>query len=79
MRKVGDGENKGKKKKDKIITFIMTTNIIASTLPKRRLTGTYQQFIETLMTYYIYSFLLLWHDTQLSPNGEGWQLWSNLY
>ena len=32
----------------------MTTNIIASTLPIRRLSGTYQQFIETLMTYYIY-------------------------
>ena len=36
MRKVDDGE----KKKEKIMTFIVATNVVASRPPKRRPTGT---------------------------------------
>ena len=37
MRKVDDGEEK--RKKEKIMTFIVATNVIASRPPKRRPTG----------------------------------------
>ena len=37
MRKVDDGEEK---KKEKIMTFIVATNVIASRPPERRPTGT---------------------------------------
>ena len=37
MRNVDDG---GKKKKEKRMTFLVATNVIASRLPERRLTGT---------------------------------------
>ena len=41
MRKVDDEEEKIKeKKKEKIMTFIVATNIIASRPPERRPTGT---------------------------------------
>ena len=41
MRKVDDGEEKkrNKKKKEKILTFIVATNVIASRLPERQPTG----------------------------------------
>ena len=39
MRKVDDGEKK-EKKKEKIMTFIVATNVIASRPPERRPTGT---------------------------------------
>ena len=38
MRKVDDGEKK--EKKEKIMTFIVATNVIASRPPERRPTGT---------------------------------------
>ena len=37
MRKVDDGKRKRKKK---IMSFLVATNVVASRLPKRRLTGT---------------------------------------
>ena len=40
MRKVDDGEEKKEKKKEKIMTFIVATNVIASRPPERRPTGT---------------------------------------
>ena len=41
MRKVDDGEEKKeKKRKEKIMTFIVATNVIASRPPERRPTGT---------------------------------------
>ena len=40
MRKVDDGEEKEKRKRNKIMTFIVATNVIASRPPKRRPTGT---------------------------------------
>ena len=42
MRKVDDGEEKKekRKKRNKIMTFIVATNVIASRPPKRRPTGT---------------------------------------
>ena len=43
MRKVDDGEEKEKRKKkkrNKIMTFIVATNVIASRPPERRSTGT---------------------------------------
>ena len=40
MRKVDDGEEKKEKKKMKIMTFIVATNVIASRLPEHRPTGT---------------------------------------
>ena len=39
MRKVDDGVKK-KKKKEKIMTFILATNVVASRPPERRPTGT---------------------------------------
>ena len=39
MRKVDDGEKK-KEKKEKIMTFIVATNVIASQPPERQPTGT---------------------------------------
>ena len=39
MRRVDDGEEE-KRKKEKIMSFIVATNVIASRPPKRRLTGT---------------------------------------
>ena len=43
MRKVDDGEEKEKikrKKRNKIMTFIVATNVVASRPPERRPTGT---------------------------------------
>ena len=42
MRKVDDGEEKRKRKKkrNKIMTFIVATNVIASRPPERQPTGT---------------------------------------
>ena len=43
MRKVDNGEKKGKKeekRKEKIITFLVATNVVASRPPERRPTGT---------------------------------------
>ena len=41
MRKVDDGEEKRKeKKKEKIMTFIVATNVVASRQPELRPTGT---------------------------------------
>ena len=40
MRKVDDGEEKRKEKKEKIMTFIVATNVVASRPPERRPTGT---------------------------------------
>ena len=39
MRKGSDGEEK-RKKKEKIMTFLEATNVVASRPPKRRPTGT---------------------------------------
>ena len=40
MRKVDDGEKRKKKRKEKIMTFIVATNVVASRPPERRPTGT---------------------------------------
>ena len=40
MRKVDDGEEKKEKKINKIMTFIVATNVIASRPPERQPTGT---------------------------------------
>ena len=40
MRKVDDGKRKEKKKEEKIMSFLVATNVIASRPPERRPTGT---------------------------------------
>ena len=40
MRKVDKGEEKKEKKKEKILTFIVATNVVASRPAERRPTGT---------------------------------------
>ena len=39
MRKVDDGEKRIRKEKEKIMSFLVATNVIASRPPGRRLTG----------------------------------------
>ena len=59
MRKVDDGEEKKKKRKkrkkrkEKIMTFILATNVIASRPPERRPTGTPHARAKILSTCYV--------------------------